>query len=409
MTTGRRPKGGTVTDEARIGQGRRVQRLWTREYVIATFVNFVNACNFYLLAVITSGYAIDHFGADSPTAGLVTGIFVVGALISRLVGARMLGLLSYRRTLIIGLLIALVSSLFYPFTPTVGLFILVRALHGFGFGIVVSAASTVVADIVPTNRVGQGMGYYQLAATLATALGPFVAIFLSELGNYNLAFLICTGLLALALALMPFLRLRSIVLTAEERESFKGFKLEGFIEVPVLPASTLAAFMYLSYAAIVAFLALFARSIDLVGSASWFFVAYSVVVIASRPLVGRIFDKRGPLPIILPSLAVLVVGLVLLSMMNSLVLLIASAVVFGLGVGAIQATTLALVVRDTPSHRKGAGTTTYFLMADVGYSLGPILAGLMIPFSGFRGLYLILGGFTLLTLLVYAAHTRRRT
>ncbi|MDR1088781.1 MAG: MFS transporter [Coriobacteriales bacterium] len=376
-----------------------MQKLWTREFVITSLVNFVNASNFYLLAVVTAGYAIDHFEADSGTAGLVTGIFVVGALVSRLVAGKMLGLLSYRRTLVIGLLIALASSLFYPLAPTVAAFILVRTVHGFGFGIIVSATSTIVADIVPTARSGRGMGYFQLSATVATALGPFVAVFLSELGNYTLIFLICSGLLLIALVLVAFLRLRTITLSPEERESFRGFKLRSIIELPVMPVSTLVMFMYLSYAAIVAFLALFTWDVDLPGTASWFFIAYAAIIIVSRPLVGHLFDRWGPRPLIFPGLVVLTVGFVLLSQMQDPVMLIISALCVGLGQGAVQAVTLATVAKITPPHRKGVATTTYFLMADVGYSLGPMLSGVLLPFVGFRGLYLLMGGIIACTVL----------
>jgi MFS family permease len=375
-----------------------VQRLWTREFVITTLANFANACNFYLLMVITAGYAIDHFASNSTVAGFVTGMFVVGALASRLVAGRMLGLLSYRRTLVIGLLIALAASLVYPLAPTVGVFILIRTVHGCGFGIVVSATSTIVADIVPTDIVGRGMGYFQLSATLATAIGPFVAVFLSETGNYTLIFLICSALLAVALALVPLLRLRPIALSTEERAAFRGLSLKGFIEVPVLPISTLAALMYLSYAAIVAFLALFTRELDLGGTASWFFLTYAVVILLSRPFVSRLFDRRGLLPIVFPALAVLTSGFVLLSQMNGFVLLIAAGVLVGLGQGAIQGTTLSTVAKITPAHRKGVATTTYYLMADVGYSLGPMLSGALLPLTGYRGLYLLMGGIILCAL-----------
>jgi MFS family permease len=384
-----------------------MRRLWTREFVITTIANFVNACNFYLLMVITSSYAIDHFGSDSTVAGLVTSMFIVGALASRLVAGRMLGLLSYRRTLTIGLVIALASSLFYSLAPTVGLFILIRAVHGFGFGIIVSAASTIVADTVPDDRIGRGMGYFQLSATLATAIGPFVAIFLSEIGNYTLIFLICSALLALSLALMPLLRLRTITLSDEEREDFRRLSLKSAIELPVLPVSTLAALMYLSYAAIVAFLALFTREMNLPGTASWFFVTYAVVILLSRPFVSRLFDRRGLLPIIFPALTILTCGFVLLSQMSSLALLIAAGVVIGLGQGAIQGTTLSTVAKITPSHRKGVATTTYYLMADVGYSLGPTLAGLLLPLTGYRSLYLLMGGVILCTLIFCSTQRHR--
>jgi MFS family permease len=85
--------------------------------------------------------------------------------------------------------------------------------------------------------------------------------------------------------------------------------------------------------------------------------------------------------------------------MQGPVLLIVSALCVGLGQGAVQAVTLATVAKITPPHRKGVATTTYFLMADVGYSLGPMLSGVLLPFVGFRGLYLLMGGVIACTVL----------
>jgi MFS family permease len=242
------------------------------------------------------------------------------------------------------------------------------------------------------------MGYYQLSATLATAIGPFVAIILSELGNYTLIFFLCSGLLVLALLLMPFLKLRTIVLTAEERETFTGLKLVSIIEKPVLPASAVAALTFISYGAIVAFLALFTRDIGIPGTATWFFLAFAVAVLLSRPFVSKQFDRRGALPILVPALIVLTIGFVLLSQAHGLVLLIVSAVVIGLGHGAVTAVTIAIVAKITPPYRRGVGNTTYFLLSDICYAFGPILSGFILPLTGFRVLYLLMGGVILCTL-----------
>ncbi|MDR0513838.1 MAG: MFS transporter [Coriobacteriaceae bacterium] len=373
-------------------------RIMSRNYVIITLTNFVNASNFYLLTVVSSGYVRDAYGADDAGGGVAAGIFVVGALLSRAVCGRMLGLLGYRKTLVIGLAVALLSSAAYPFAPTLAWFLVVRTFHGFGFGVIVSATSTIVADIVPPQRVGEGMGYYQLSATVATALGPLIAITLSLMGNYLAIFFLCALLLAACLMLAPLLRLKRVVLDAEERLLLKGFSLAGFIEAPVLPASAVAMMVYFCYGSIVAFLAQFTGTVGIAEATSWFFIAYAIVIIGSRPLVSRVFDSRGLKVVLAPALLLLAGGFLILAFMDGPLLLILSGILVGLGAGAAQSATLSQVAKITPPARKGMATNTFFLLTDVGYSTGPMMGGLLLAATGFSGLYLVMGGIILATL-----------
>jgi MFS family permease len=161
--------------------------------------------------------------------------------------------------------------------------------------------------------------------------------------------------------------------------------------------------MYLSYGAIVAFLALFTRDVGISEYTSLFFIAYAIAVFASRPFVSKVFDRRGAGVVIFPALIVLTIGFAILSQMDSVFVLLLSGIIIGLGQGALQGITLSLVAKNTPEHRKGVGTTTYYLMCDVGYSIGPVLSGAVLPHLGFTGLYLATGSIILVTLLLCVA------
>ncbi|RKJ36163.1 MFS transporter, partial [Butyricicoccus sp. 1XD8-22] len=60
-------------------------KLWTKDFIIVSSVNFLLTLVFYLLIVIIGVYAVDRFQATTSQAGLVTGIFIIGTLIGRLV------------------------------------------------------------------------------------------------------------------------------------------------------------------------------------------------------------------------------------------------------------------------------------------------------------------------------------
>ncbi|MDR2671737.1 MAG: MFS transporter [Coriobacteriales bacterium] len=383
--------------------------LWTREYLLVCLISLFGATNAYLLMVVIAAYSVDVFHTDSAAAGTAASIFIIGALISRIFAGKMLGLLGYKSALAIGVASNAFFSLCYIFVPSIEMLVVVRLLHGVSFGIITTTAPAIAADIVPTSRAGEGMGYFGLSATIATGVGPFLAMLLSEAGNYVMIFVLCAVLMFAGLVLCPLLRIKKLELSAEDKTKLSGFKLTSIIEAPVVPIAFVALLLYFCYGGVVSFIALFMRELDLVEFASLFFVVFAVVVFASRPLVGRIFDARGIRVIVIPALLCTALGLLLFSQSQNHWMLLASAVVIGLGVGAVQGATLAQVAKVTPPARRGVASSTYSLLIDVGYSLGPLLIGIFVPYLGFRGVFLALSLVTLLNFVCFVCYSRQST
>ena len=58
------------------------------------------------------------------------------------------------------------------------LFIALRVVHGFAFGMVTVAGNTILIDILPSSRRGEGIGYYGLANNIAMSFGPMIGLFM---------------------------------------------------------------------------------------------------------------------------------------------------------------------------------------------------------------------------------------
>jgi HlyD family secretion protein len=82
-------------------------KLWTKEFAISTSINFLVALNFYLLMIITSEFAMEEFGLSPSAAGFAAGIFIIGALISRVLAGKFIVPIRYKRMLYIGLVAGL--------------------------------------------------------------------------------------------------------------------------------------------------------------------------------------------------------------------------------------------------------------------------------------------------------------
>ena len=89
------------------------ERLWTKDFVLIASINFLIYMVFYLLMVIIAAYAVDKFHASTGIAGLVSGIFIIGILIGRLMAGRIVEDVGSRKILIAGTLFFIVTSASY--------------------------------------------------------------------------------------------------------------------------------------------------------------------------------------------------------------------------------------------------------------------------------------------------------
>ena len=160
-------------------------KLWTKDFIIITVTNVFIALNFYLLLVITSVFAMENFNVSPGLGGLASGIFVIGALISRLIAGKYIERIGRKKTLYIGLILGLIMILMYFKINGFIELIIIRFLHGLSYGISSTATSTIASSTVPKSKRGEGIGYFMLSTTLATAIGPFLGTILSLNGDYT--------------------------------------------------------------------------------------------------------------------------------------------------------------------------------------------------------------------------------
>jgi MFS family permease len=250
------------------------------------------------------------------------------------------------------------------------------------------AAGTIVASVVPSKRYGEGLGYFTLSQIMATALGPFIGLLLIRHGSFDSVIIACAIASAAGLLIMPVLSVKDVELTAEQVEETKGFRLGSYIEPKVVPVALVVMVVYLCYGSVISFLALYSEEIGLMGAAGFFFIVYATVTFLTRPFVGRRFDAKGENSVIYPAIPVFALGLAALSQARHGYMLLIAAAIMGLGYGAIQSSGQAIAVKVTPPHRSGLANSTFYTFADIGSGVGPLLCGLLVPLTGYRGMYL---------------------
>lgn len=377
------------------------EKIWTPVFTLTMGINFIFYLVFYLLTVIIGTVAMSQDHAPASLAGILSGIFIIGSFIGRLWGGYSIAKIGVKRMLYIGVLAYLIMNLFYLAVSNIWLLLLIRCLHGVGFGIAATATGTLSGLVVPASRRGEGIGYFALSLTLASAVGPFLSIFLYHSFNYTVLLLLSVALLAIAFVAALFLRVPEHVQQAMADAPKKSLSLSSFFEKTALPIGFISLLIGVAYASLLTFLANFTAGVGLVTAGSFFYVVYAIFILISRPLTGRLFDIKGDNFLMYPSFVLFALGLLVTGFSTTSLMLFGAAALVGLGFGSFAPFGQAIAIREVKADRIGVATSTFYSLYDMGVGVGPLLLGLIIPLTGYREMYFGCSAFVIVIALIY--------
>ena len=378
------------------------EKLWTKNFTIVSLINFLVVLVYFLLMVTIAGYAVEQFHASTSVAGLVSSIFIIGSLMGRLVTGRMIEGAGSKKTLVIGLILLILTTGLYFVINSLPLLLINRLLHGVAVGVASTATGTIIAQIVPKARRGEGIGFFSLSNVLATAIGPFVGMLFIRYADFQMIFLF--NLLLAAICLVISFAVKPTKLSSPKKESTqaeKGFKLSNYLEYKAVPISFVALVVGFGYSGVLSFLSFYAEEINLVDAAGFFFLVYSIMLLLSRPFSGRLMDAKGANIVIYPCLIIFAIGMVLFSQAYFGVILLVAAALIGLGYGNFVSVAQTIAIQVSPTHRFGLATSTFYILYDLGLGAGPYLLGFIVPITGYRGLFLYMAGVVVIALVLY--------
>ena len=361
------------------------ERLFTKDFVLDTAISLCCSLNYFTLLINITGYAMLTFEATSTEAGLAAGIYVIGGLISRVTLGKYVEMVGRKKMLILGLSIALIMSVTYFFVSSMAVLYIVRFLHGTAYGISSTCTNDIIARILPQSRRGEGLGYFLLSVTIATAIGPFLGMGFGQDGNYTAVFTVGLIMYSVALVLALFLKVPEETLTEEQKAEARSFDLKHLFQFSAVPLAITCMVFYFAYSGVLSFISSYAEA-----------------------TTGKIYDSRGPNIVMFPAYIAFFVGMVAFSQATSAVVLLCAGFVIGYGVSIVYTINQAIVVSKSPARRYGVTTSTFAAIVDLGSGLGPSIMGMILAFAGYREMYLICAFISLISLVMYwFIHGRR--
>ncbi len=382
------------------------ERLITPSYCFILAANFLLYFGFWLLTPILPFYLSDVFHSSNGTIGIILSCYTISALCIRPFSGYLLDTFARKPLYLIAYFIFTLVFAGYIFASALTLFILLRVIHGFSFGTVTVGGNTIVIDIMPSSRRGEGLGYYGLSNNLAMSVGPMFGLFLHNGGasyttifSYSLATCIL-GILAASLVKTPY----------KPPVKREAVSLDRFILLKGIPAGLSLLLLSIPYGMTTNYVAMYAKQIGITAETGFFFTLMAVGMAVSRLFSGRLVDRGKVTQVIMAGLYLVCLCYFSLTACGWIITWNASvatwiffgvALSLGIGFGTMFPAYNTLFVNLAPNSQRGTATSTYLTSWDVGIGIGMLTGGYIADFTSFKIAYLFGAMLTVVSLFYF--------
>ncbi len=380
-------------------------RLVTPSYCFILAANFLLYFGFYLLMPVLPFYLTEYFHTSNATVGVILSCYTVAALTIRPFSGYLLDTFARKPLYLFAFFIFTAIFAGYLLAGTLTLFTILRVVHGLAFGTVTVSGNTVVIDIMPSSRRGEGLGYYGLSNNIAMSVGPMVGLFLHDFYSFQVIF--TWALISCSLGLIMATLVKTPVKQPIKREPIS---LDRFILLKGLPAGLDLLLLSIPYGMTTTYVAMYARQIGVTQGSGVFFTLMAVGMAISRIFSGRQVDKGRITQVISYGMYLVCLCFFTLTACRSLMhwdahlsiyIFFSVALFLGVGFGTMFPAFNTLFVNLAPNNQRGTATSTYLTSWDVGIGCGLLLGGYIGQVSSFDKAYLFGACLTIVSIIYF--------
>jgi len=375
-------------------------------FLLICLIGFATFFSSYLRIPVLPLYAAT-LGAGPAQVGLINGAFMLTAGLFSIPAGLLADRTGHTFPIIAGIVATALSSLLLTQCSLPEQMAAAYVLFGLGLAALAPGMLSLVAEVMPAERLGMAYGWYTTAVYCAMAIGPATGGYLAQqLGLRNVFFVSGGLLLAVALAAYPLLPrgtthhksdLRSMLAASRELSRNRG-----------LLACLLATVgSCIGFGIFLTFLPLYAAAQGLdPARAGLVFAAQALTNVVGRVPIGWVADRVDRRKIVAAGMICLAIALAALGQVSQLPQLLACAVVLGVGMALTFTAIGALIVEQVPAVQRGLAMGMYNSCIYLGMMTGSTLMGLALPRIGYPLGFAAAGGVALLALAMFSGKRR---
>ncbi|MGC0144991.1 MFS transporter [Pseudactinotalea sp. Z1732] len=389
-----------------------------RDFTLLMLATVTALCNFAPLMTVVPLWAAGG-GGSGAGVGATNGVMLGATAITQLAMGPVLARFTLKQIFVAGAAVMAAPTPFYLLSDQLAPVLVISAARGVGFGLLVVAASALVAEIVPSHLLARGLGIHGLGTGLPMVIALPAGVWVARQWSFTPVFVASTVLAVVGAVLASLLHAGgrpaderpgpaagSVLLdpsveadhTAGATELLESSPAEAQVRAgaatrkrrigqpgvlgaigPLLRPALAFFSLTMALGAVNTFLPLAVPDASVVSLA---LVVAPLAMITGRFGSGVLAGHLQPGRLVLPGAVVGAVGMGALALgaapgMNSW-LVVAGAGVFGLGLGVNQNDSLVVIMGRAGPRRRGLASTVWNFAYDAGMGSGAVIFGALL-------------------------------
>lgn len=350
-------------------------KIWNTTFISIFFAAMTMNMGQYMTNSLLGIYSYS-LGIPLSYIGMLMSTYAISSIIFRFISGPIMDSYNRKHVVIVAMFILAVAYYGYSISKNIVSLMGFRLLQGCGMAFGNACCLAMAAETLPKNKYGMGIGYYSMAQMLSQATGPLLGLWLVNLVGFSTTYIINSSVMILGMVLA----LRIKVNIQKSRKLKISFN--NIIAKEALLPATLQVFLASGNSVINSFLIIFSR-IQGVYNIGIYFTVTALMMLFTRPIVGKLTDKYGFSKIFIPAVFCNIITFIIISISSSIWYFLIAAFISSFGVGACIPSLQALTMKSVTNERRGAGSTTFYIGSDLGHLISPSIAGGVAHYCGY--------------------------
>jgi Arabinose efflux permease len=374
--------------------------LWNRNFIQCCISYIFMSFAFYMLMPTIPVYLVEVLNIEEAQVGIILSSYTIGLMIMRPFSGYLADSFSRKPLYFFSFLAFAIMFCGYIFATTIIAFMAVRLLQGVFMGLTSVAGNTIAIDVIPSQRRGEGMGYYGFMLNISMSLAPLLAVYLYDFHGFHPV--VYGGMI---LAMTGVITVSMIKYPKREKAKRPSLSLDRFFLKNAIPSAISYMLCAIPYGMIVSFVVLYGKDIE-ISTPGYFFIYMSVGLGMARLISGKLVD-RGKIHIVsVISQIILTITFAAFAIFHTEIAFFSAAFMIGVGFGISVPAFQCLFVNVAPNNMRGTATSTFLTSFDVGVGIGMLSAGFISSHYNSAMIYIAGAGSCFLSLLVYIYFVR---
>jgi MFS family permease len=376
------------------------QRVFTRDFLLVfVAAGLIRIC-YQIQNTVTPLYA-QSLGFSASSIGLLITVVTIASLALRPFLGGWLDRYGRLWIALAGTAIFTAATLWNGFAAAIGLLIVIKALQGIGFSAHTTSVNTMATDVLPEERMSEGIGYMGLTSSVSLAVAPAIALSLVGGGHYGTAYGVAFAAGVLALSAIGLYRGKPKAI-AKKDEQPKAVGIARFFEPAAFKPATVMLLLGLCGAAPVTFLSIFTLGRGFTtDQVSLYFTINAVSLAAARLFGARIARKISINNAVLIATVLDAASFALIAIADGVWMLWLAGALYGLGYGTIYPLLNSLAITASPPHRRGTAMATFLTAMDIGIGFGASFWGVLVDVTSIDVIFPLCAGLSVLAYILF--------